>query len=298
MAQKTSLWRTGIRTKKWQGYPPLNLNVIGKPLTPMPEVAIARFLGTAPYATRINLPNMLFAKVLTCPHPRARIKSLDTSKAEKMPGVAYLLTHKNAPATTIFRGTTAIDSFLPRGDNSSGRSRCHCCRGYGGSCGGRGVRDTVEYEALPFASTVKDAMSASAPDLRMGNGNLISRRAPTDPNYDPNATWAAHAGDVEKGFAEADIIKEFTYYFAGGVSVPMQPCGCVAKWDGDKLTLWGMGQGIYPAAGVPGERPRNRSREDPLHQQVQRLHVRRSESRIAELLCIDRAHGEGDWQAG
>ena len=32
----------------------------------------------------------------------------------------------------------------------------------------------------------------------------------------------------------------------GGVSVPMQPSGSVAKWDGDKLTMWGMGQGIYP----------------------------------------------------
>ena len=41
-------------------------------------------------------------------------------------------------------------------------------------------------------------------------------------------------------------IKEFTYRFAGGVSVPMQPSGSVAKWDGDRLTMWGMGQGIYP----------------------------------------------------
>ena len=43
------------------------------------------------------------------------------------------------------------------------------------------------------------------------------------------------------------MIKEFSYHFAGAVSVPMQPSGCVAKWDGDRLTLWGMGQGIYPA---------------------------------------------------
>jgi CO/xanthine dehydrogenase Mo-binding subunit len=42
------------------------------------------------------------------------------------------------------------------------------------------------------------------------------------------------------------MIKEFTYRFAGGVSVPMQPSGSVAKWDGDRLTMWGMGQAIYP----------------------------------------------------
>ena len=46
-------------TKKWQGYPPINLNVVGKPMPPMPEVAIPRFLGTAEYATRVSLPNML-----------------------------------------------------------------------------------------------------------------------------------------------------------------------------------------------------------------------------------------------
>src|SRR5687768_7894511 len=75
-----------VRTKKWQGYVPENLNVIGKPLAPMPEVALARFLGKAEYATRILLPNMLYTKFLTCPHPRARIKQLDIAVAQKMPG--------------------------------------------------------------------------------------------------------------------------------------------------------------------------------------------------------------------
>ena len=66
------------------------------------------------------------------------------------------------------------------------------------------------------------------------------------PRIFPHATWADQRGDIEKGFAEADVVKEFTYRFAGGVSVPMQPSGSVAKWDGDRLTMWGMGQGIYP----------------------------------------------------
>ena len=77
-----------IVTKKWQGYPPQNLNVVGKPMPAMPEVAIPRYTGKALYATRVLLPNLLHAKLLTCPHPHARIKSLDTSKAERMPGVA------------------------------------------------------------------------------------------------------------------------------------------------------------------------------------------------------------------
>src|SRR5213078_1110513 len=88
-----------IVTKKWQGYPPENLNVVGKPNPPMPEVAIPRFTGKAEYATRVWFPNMLFAKLLTSPHPHARVRRLDASKAEKMPGVAYILTPQNAPKT-------------------------------------------------------------------------------------------------------------------------------------------------------------------------------------------------------
>src|SRR6266550_1182262 len=60
-----------IVTKKWQGYAPANLNVVGKPMPPLPEVSIPRFLGKAEYATRIVLPRMLHAKVLTSPHPHA-----------------------------------------------------------------------------------------------------------------------------------------------------------------------------------------------------------------------------------
>ena len=101
-----------------------------------------------------------------------------------------------------------------------------------------------DYEVLPFAALLKDSMAQDAPDLGQGRGNLI--RHADSPKDFPRTTWADQRGDIDKGFAEADYIKEFTYHFTGGVSVPMQPSGSVAKWDGDRLTVWGMGQGIYP----------------------------------------------------
>src|SRR5436309_6486477 len=91
-----------IVTKKWQGYPPENLNVVGKPQPPLAEVAIPRYTGKAEYATRISFPNMLFAKLLTSPHPRARVRKLDATKAAQMPGVAYILSAQNAPKTYPF----------------------------------------------------------------------------------------------------------------------------------------------------------------------------------------------------
>ena len=66
-------------TKKWQGYPPENLNVLGKPMPALPEVSIPRFTGKAQYASRVWFPDLLYVKFLTCPHPHARIKTIDTS---------------------------------------------------------------------------------------------------------------------------------------------------------------------------------------------------------------------------
>src|SRR6266516_5204120 len=224
-----------IVTKKWQGYPPENLNVVGKPNPPMPEVAIPRFTGKAEYATRVWFPNMLFAKLLTSPHPHARVRRLDASKAEKMPGVSYILTPEKDPKTyplppeLFFQGDVVAIVAAETEDLAEDAVDAI----------------EVEYEVLPFASTIEQAIRPDAPDLRRGRGNLI-RLDPNNPHYDPNATWVSQHGDVEKGFQEADIVKEFTYSFAGAVAVPMQPFGGVAKWDGDKLTFWGMGQGIYP----------------------------------------------------
>jgi xanthine dehydrogenase YagR molybdenum-binding subunit len=226
-----------IVTKKWQGYPPENLNVVGKAMPAMPEVAIPRYTGKALYATRVLLPNLLHVKLLTCPHPHARIKRLDTSKAERMPGVSSILTYKNAPKTfplsteLNFQGDTV--AFVAAETEDLAEDAVAAIE--------------IEYEVLPFASTLSQATVPDAPDLhvRRGKGNLILLPE-DDPHYDPNATWVNKHGDVEKGFQQADVIKEFTYSFAGATAVPMQPLSCVAKWDGDKLTFWGMGQGIYP----------------------------------------------------
>jgi CO/xanthine dehydrogenase Mo-binding subunit/aerobic-type carbon monoxide dehydrogenase small subunit (CoxS/CutS family) len=238
-------------TKKWQGYPPENLKVLGKPMPALPEVSIPRFTGKAQYATRVWFPNMLYVKFLTCPHPHARIKNIDTSAAEKMPGVASILTYRNAPKSISPAGSRGMPEPLPEELNLQGEAVAIVAAETEDLAEDAAAAIRVEYEVLPFASTLKDTMAPDAPDLRAGSGvgdqgirNLI--RHADSPAKFPDATWAGEQGDIEKGFAEADIIKEFTYPFSGGVSVPMQPSGSVAKWDGDQLTFWGMGQGIYP----------------------------------------------------
>ena len=219
-----------IVTKKWQGYPPQNLNVVGKPQPPLAEVAIPRYTGKAEYATRISFPNMLFAKLLTSPHPRARVRKLDATKAAQMPGVAYILSAQNAPKTypfpeeLFFQGSIVAIVAAETEDLAEDAVEAI----------------DVDYEVLPFASSLSQIMSGNAPDLSQGRGQRRGNTAPSVVQY----------GDVEKAFQDADIIKEFTYYYAGGVVAPLQPCGSVAKWDGDKVTVWGHGQGIYPPRAI------------------------------------------------
>ena len=224
-----------IVTQKWQGYAPENLNVVGKSMPPMPEVSIPRFLGTAQYSSRVWFPDMLYAKFLTCPHPHARIRSLDTSKAERMPGVAHVLTRENAPANVP----------LPEELSLTGEVVAIVAADTEDLAEDAVAAIEAEYEILPFAANLESAMSPDAPEVRDGAGHLI-RISEDDPHYDPNATWVAQLGDVDQGFRESEVIREFTYYWAGATAIPMQPCGSVAKWDGDHLTFWGMSQGIYP----------------------------------------------------
>jgi len=226
-----------MTTKKWQGYAPQNLNVVGHPMPPVPEVSIPRYTGKAEYASRVIFPNMLHVKLLTSPHPRATLKNIDTSRAEKMPGVAYILTYKNAPAKYPLTRDLAYQgelvAFVAADTEDLAEDAVEAIE--------------VEYDVLPFVATIQQVMSPNQPELLrsgQGKGNLIL--LPLDrPESSATATSAMKHGDVEKGFAEADVVREFSYYFAGARPIPMQPCGSVAKWDGDKLTFWGMAQGVF-----------------------------------------------------
>ena len=96
-------------------------------MPPMPEVAIPRFTGKAQYASRVWFPDLLYVKFLTSPHPHARIKDIDTSAAEKMPGVKYILTYKNAPKLQRPTKGRTMPEPLPEELNLQGEAGRHRC---------------------------------------------------------------------------------------------------------------------------------------------------------------------------
>jgi CO/xanthine dehydrogenase Mo-binding subunit len=225
-----------IATQKWQGHPPVDLRIIGKPQAPLREVVEPRYRGTAEFATRVRLPGMLYVKFLRSPYPRAAIRSLDSAEAEKMPGVHHVLTYRNAPKTNPLQIELMLQGDIVALVAAETEDQ---------------AEDAVEaivvdYLDLPSVPNLASAESENAPDLREGKGNLLQFPA-SNPNHDPKASARWHHGNIEQGFTDSDIVREFSYYFGGGRVVPMQPYSGVAMWEGDKLTFWGHGQDIYPS---------------------------------------------------
>ncbi len=90
----------------------------------------------------------------------------------------------------------------------------------------------VQYEVRPFLVDERRALEADAP-LVHDEGNRVR----------PPQTY--ERGNVEQGFAEADVVLEEEYRTECEIHTPMEPHGCVARWDGDRLTLWESTQGVY-----------------------------------------------------
>ena len=106
--------------------------------------------------------------------------------------------------------------------------------------------DATETWDLCFFADKRAGAHTARVEIEVEDGGNLILLERNNQHYTPTASWTAKHGDVEKGFAEADVVKEFTYYFSGATPIPIQPLSSVAKWDGDRLTFWGHGQSIYP----------------------------------------------------
>lgn len=213
--------------------------VVGKPVVRVD--AYDRVTGSAVYPSDVVLPDMLHAAVLWCPHGHALVKRIDTSAAEKMPGVRCVL--KDGVAGTNI-------SWYRSGNFSSRLFDPHCR--YEGEEVAAVAADTiyqawdaaraikVEYEVQPHVVNADDAAKEDAPSVR-GGSNLLGPGKPYQ------------RGDPDAGFKSADVVIERTYTTPCELHHPMELHGCVAKWDGNRLTVWESTQGVYAVqSGVAG----------------------------------------------
>jgi xanthine dehydrogenase YagR molybdenum-binding subunit len=210
--------------------------VLGKRL---PRVdAYDRVSGSAIYARDMALPGMIHAAIVRCPHAHARVKRVDTSAAEKMPGVLGIITG-DTPATKIpwYSGEKGPLSWLfdPHCRHEGEEVAAVAAETLEqASDAARAIK--VEYEKLPFVADYDAALKPGAP-LVYESGNK------------PGAPSVYERGDLAAGFAAADVVLEQTYSTPTQIHTPMEVHGSVAQWDGDHLTVWDSSQGVFTRRG-------------------------------------------------
>lgn len=184
--------------------------------------------GTARYTFDVDLPHMAHAKTLRSPHPHARIRSIDTSEAEVLPGVLAILHSGNSPAIPWYGQSTLFDTHLRyQGDEVA------CVAATTEKIAEQALKlIRVDYEVLDFEVDVEKMASGDGPALHDG-GPLA---------YQP---WIYERGNVEAGFAEADVLVEESFSTQCAVHNPTEAHGSVASWDGDKLTVYDSTQAIH-----------------------------------------------------
>ena len=211
--------------------------------------AFERVSGQAEYTYDVILPDMVYGAILRCPHAHALVKNVDTSAAEKMPGVVAVLTGKSPGADmgwySMGYGPGPMQSklFDPhcryQGDEVAAVAAQTPYQAWDAV---RAIK--VEYEVLPFVIDEDSALKPDAPKL-YESGNSTGKPMPT------------RRGDVEKGFSEADVVLEETFTTSVQMHVPLETHGSVVKWEGNKITIWDSTQGVYDAAMLPFARTMN-----------------------------------------
>jgi len=181
----------------------------------------------------MTLPNMLYAKVTRSKYPHALIKSIDTTRAEAVPGVATVLTHKDVPGLNGF-GILIPDQPVLCSDKVR----------YLGDAVAVVAAETleaaekaaglveVEYSPLPVVSDPFEAMNPDAPKVHE-KGNILRHAR-------------IRVGDVDKGFRDAVVVVENTYKTGRQMHMYLETEAGVAMLDeNERLVLYSGGQSPY-----------------------------------------------------
>jgi CO/xanthine dehydrogenase Mo-binding subunit len=218
------------------------LKTLGRP-TPRID-AVARVTGTGRYTRDVLVPGMLFARILRSPHPHARIRSIDASKARALAGVKAVLTHENCRvvwgAGSIAGGQQYNDA-VKKITTQRRYAFNNPVRFVGEPVAAVAAVDrhvaeealaliAVDYEVLPFVLDMNEALTATAPKI-WPEGNLSPN------NRNEVQPISAQRGDVAAALKTSARVFEDRYTTAFVHNAQMEPRACLAHWEGDKLTV-------------------------------------------------------------
>lgn len=203
-----------------------DFSVIGKSV-PLMDGA-AKVTGRALYADDMKMPGMLYGKLLRSPHPHARILRIDTSRALALPGVKAIITGRDAPVKY---------GVLPLGQDETAMATDKVLYVGHEVAAVAAITEEiaeaaldlidVEYEILPAYLDAKSAMAATDIWIHNDKPNNIEKE------------YHHNFGDLEKGFAESDLVLEDKFYAPRINHAAMEPHAALAHYDpAGKLTIW------------------------------------------------------------
>jgi len=212
-------------------HPDGELNIIGKPL---PKVdSWAKVTGETRYADDLNLPRLLHGKILRSVYPHAIIRHIDTRRAAAMPGVFGVITGQDLPIkfgimpSSQDEEALAVEKVRHVGDPVAAVAAID------EETAERALElIAVDYEPLKPIMSLEEALSNPEPQIHTyaDRGNI-------------HKIVSLEFGNLEAGFAAADLIREDLFYYEGNTHLPMEQHAAVAHFGADgKLTLWSSTQ--------------------------------------------------------
>ncbi|MBM4332638.1 MAG: xanthine dehydrogenase family protein molybdopterin-binding subunit [Deltaproteobacteria bacterium] len=226
-----------------------SISVVGQNITRVD--ALDKVLGRAKFTADLNrnFPGLLYTKVLRSPHAHARIVKLDISQAEKLPAVRAVVTGKDCPEKISFRAPRilALKEVIWAGEGVA------AVAAESPEIAQEAVElIQVEYEKLPAVFDAEEAMQPNPPaivDRLLGQYRGSTQFTPEAPNV--TGHFKLRAGDVEKGFAKADIILENRFSTSRISHSQLEPASCIVRAESDGgITIWTNGQGVYVIKGL------------------------------------------------
>jgi CO/xanthine dehydrogenase Mo-binding subunit len=227
---------------------------------PIRPDGIPKVTGTAKYGADFSLPGMLYGKILRSPHAHANIKSIDTSKAESLPGVQAVVKAVDFPDQDFayIGPERAAANFWHITRNILAREKAlyegHAVAAVAASDAATAARACalieVDYETLPNVIDVDDAMADDAPLLFE---DMITRGVEPAPTKASNVAkiLTFEIGDIAAGFAEADEIVEKNFKTAAVHQGYIEPHACLARYGADgQGEIWSSSQGHFVVRGL------------------------------------------------
>ena len=215
---------------------------------PLRPDGVDKVTGRARFGADFNMPGQLVGRILRSPHAHAKIKKIDTSRAEKLKGVKAVITAADLPDLTD--GDAGMFDVL---DNCMARKKAlydgHAVAAVAAidAPTARAALKLikVDYEVLPHVTDVDAAVKPGAPLLHktVFTGGVDPK--PKKPSNVANRSQYGH-GDVESGFKAADVIIERTYRTEQTHQGYIEPHACVASVNSDGTgELWVCTQGHF-----------------------------------------------------